>query len=134
MLRLACCLTTSARVAVCAPVHDALLVEGPAEEIDAVVVQTQAAMREASEAVLAGFPLRTDAKVVRWPDRYSDPRGERMWKTVCGILADLEREQADAPDLSQNETPRLSQHGTGTCPTVGHPSPLISLLSSSPEE
>ena len=124
MLRLACCLTTERGVAVCAPVHDALLVEGPAEEIDAVVVQTQAAMREASEAVLAGFPMRTDAKVVRWPDRYSDPRGERMWKTVCGILADLEREQSDAPrPVPKRDTPpvptwdRYLSHGGTPVPS-----------------
>ena len=34
MLRLACCLATERGVAVCAPVHDALLVEGPADRIE----------------------------------------------------------------------------------------------------
>ena len=47
--------------------------------IEAETERMQAAMREASELVLPGFPLRTDAKVVRYPDRYTDPRGERMW-------------------------------------------------------
>ncbi len=37
MLRLACCLATERGVAVCAPVHDALLVEGPDAEIETVV-------------------------------------------------------------------------------------------------
>jgi hypothetical protein len=33
--------------------------------------------------------LKTDAKIVRYPGRYSDPRGERMWSVVNAILADL---------------------------------------------
>ena len=49
-------------------------------------------MREASEMVLPGFPLRTDAKFVRYPDRYSDDRGRLMWETVTGILDDLDPE------------------------------------------
>lgn len=39
--------------------------------------------------VLPGFPLRTDAKVVRWPDRYMDDRGKTMWEKVQTIFADL---------------------------------------------
>ena len=77
MLRLACCLATECGVIVCAPVHDALLVEGPADEIQGVVAETQRVMVEASRVVLSGFELRSDAKVVSHPDRYTDPRGER---------------------------------------------------------
>jgi hypothetical protein len=91
MMRVACCLATEEGIAVCCPVHDALLVEAAAAEIDAVVNQTQQVMRQASEVVLDGFDLRTDAKVVKYPDRYSDPRGEVMWRTVmelCGESAD----------------------------------------------
>jgi hypothetical protein len=89
MLRLACCLATERGIQVCAPIHDALLVEGPADQIKGVVEATQAAMREASELVLSGFPLRTDAGVVRWPDRYTDERGAAMWETVWGLIGEL---------------------------------------------
>jgi hypothetical protein len=92
MMRLACCLATERGLAVCCPVHDALLVEGPTECIDEVVQQTKAAMQEASELVLPGFPLRTDAKVVRSPDRFMDPRGEGMWATVNRLLEEIEAE------------------------------------------
>jgi hypothetical protein len=88
MLRLACCLATERGVRVCAPVHDALLVEGPADAIGEVVAETERAMREASELVLPGFPLRTDARVVKWPDRYVDDRGRRLWEAVQGLLAE----------------------------------------------
>jgi hypothetical protein len=93
MLRLACCLATERGILVCAPIHDALLVESSADEIDVVIARTQEAMREASELVLPGFPLRTDAKIVRFPGRYMDERGRRMWETVCSLL-----ETGDGPD------------------------------------
>ena len=85
MLRLACCMATEQGIRVCAPVHDALLVEGPAEKIEEVVGQTQAVMEEAGHLVLGGFGLRSDAEIVTWPDRYVDKRGELMWHTVLGI-------------------------------------------------
>jgi hypothetical protein len=53
------------------------------------VADTQAAMRRASEIVLSGFPLRTDAKIIRHPDRYRDERGARVWELVTGILAEI---------------------------------------------
>ena len=55
MLRLACCLATERGIRVCAPVHDALLIEAPAGEIDERVAELQACMREASRVVLGGF-------------------------------------------------------------------------------
>jgi hypothetical protein len=95
MLRLACCLATERGIAVCAPVHDAVLIEAADEEIDSAVEATQAAMAEASQLVLGGFTLRSDAKVVRYPDRYMDPRGQRMWDAVTRILADLSAARAE---------------------------------------
>ena len=86
MLRLACCLATERGIKVCAPVHDAVLVEAPSGDIDRVVAETQAVMTEASELVVPGFPLRTDYEVVRWPDRYRDPRGQAMWNCVMGVI------------------------------------------------
>jgi hypothetical protein len=85
MMRLACCLATERGIRLCCPVHDALLVEAPAEQIGAAVEATQQAMQEASEIVLDGFTLRTEAKVVCHPDRYSDKRGRVMWETVCEL-------------------------------------------------
>jgi len=95
MLRLACCLATERGIAVCAPVHDALLVEGTADGIEHVVEQTQRAMREASEILLDGFALRTDAEIVAHPNRYEDERGAKMWQTVTGILVDLRAEAVE---------------------------------------
>ena len=89
MLRLACCLATERGIRVCCPIHDALLVEGPSDDIEAVVSETQDAMAEASRVVLDGFELRTDAEIVRYPERYMDPRGKQMWQTVMELLEGL---------------------------------------------
>src|SRR3954469_3403663 len=62
MLRLACCLATEGGISVCAPIHDALLVEAPVHSIRDVVARTQGVMAEASEVVLGGFRLRTEAR------------------------------------------------------------------------
>lgn len=43
-------------------------------------------MRTASAAVLGGFMLESDAKIVRSPERYMDKRGIGMWNTVMDQL------------------------------------------------
>lgn len=92
MLRLACCFLTEEWIRVCAPIHDAVLVEAPLAELDAVVSATQAAMAKASEIVLGGFRLRSDSKIIRYADRYEDPRGLGMWNTISEIVARLKAE------------------------------------------
>jgi DNA polymerase I len=90
MLRWACCYATERELEIHAPVQDALLVGGSADEIDGVVAATRACMAEASSLVLDGFVLRTDVKIVRYPDRYSDERGIAMWNRVMKLLATIE--------------------------------------------
>ncbi len=92
MMRLACIFATERGIRVCAPVHDALLIEAPADQLANAVRQTQEAMADASALVLDGMRLRSDAKPFVWPDRYSDKRGRQMWGTVLGILDDLSPE------------------------------------------
>jgi len=86
MLRIACVLLTDAGIRVCAPVHDALLIEAPLDDLDAAVVTTQEQMREASAIVLDGFELRSEANTVCYPQRYMDERGLQMWNKVMGLM------------------------------------------------
>ena len=87
MLRIACILMTEAGIRVCAPVHDALLIEAPLDELDGRVQQAQELMREASRQVLGDFELTTDADIYRYPDRYRDEeRGGSFWDKVMGQL------------------------------------------------
>jgi hypothetical protein len=62
------------------------LIEAPLEELDAAMANAQEAMGNASAAVLDGFRLRTDAKIIHYPDRYEDERGKQMWRTVWQII------------------------------------------------
>jgi DNA polymerase I-like protein with 3'-5' exonuclease and polymerase domains len=91
LLRLACCLATERGVRVCAPVHDAILIEAPLDQLEAEVHRAQQAMAEASEVVLGGFRLRSEARLIRYPDRFEDPRGTAMWNTVQAIIKDISR-------------------------------------------
>jgi DNA polymerase I-like protein with 3'-5' exonuclease and polymerase domains len=92
MLRLATCLLTERGIEVHGPVHDAVLVGGPIDQIDSIVEQTQATMVEAAKIVLEGFAVGVDAHVVRYPDRYMDAAGQGMWDTVMEILGELIQE------------------------------------------
>ena len=90
MLRLACCLATEAGIKVVAPVHDAVLIEAPLDELEVKTAQMQELMKQASLIVLNGFALRSDAKLILAPERYCDERGEVMWRTVQELLLGLQ--------------------------------------------
>ena len=85
MLRLACCMLVEAGIGLCAPVHDAVVIEGPTDTIDDVVAQARGIMAEASKIVLGGFEIGTDAEIVKYPDRYIDEAGEDFWNTVTRL-------------------------------------------------
>jgi hypothetical protein len=87
MLRLACCLGVERGIEICAPIHDAVLISAPIDRIGADTVAMQQAMAEASRAVLDGFTIPTEAKIVRYPDRFMDEkRGRVIWDRVMGLL------------------------------------------------
>jgi hypothetical protein len=99
ILRIACIWATRYGVGLRAPVHDALLIEAPIERIDAEVSLLKEIMRRAARVVLnptaAGrLELRTDFKIVRYPDRYTDPRGDAIWADVLRLLADYQARQS----------------------------------------
>lgn len=89
MLRLACCMLVEAGVGLCAPVHDAVLIEAPLATIDAEVERARAIMAEASRIVLGGFEIGTDVEIVKYPDRYMDEAGEDFWNTVTRLAGPL---------------------------------------------
>ena len=79
-----------------APIHDAVLIEAPADRIDADVAVMREIMRRASRIVLNAdrdgtHELRTDATIVRYPDRYSDKRGAEIWEPSLRKLAELQK-------------------------------------------
>jgi hypothetical protein len=86
MMRIAAIAATEAGIEVCAPVHDAFLIAAPLERLDSDVAEMRALMSRAGRAVTGGLDVRTEAEVVRWPDRFMDPRGAAMWQRVVGML------------------------------------------------
>jgi DNA polymerase-1 len=101
ILRIACIMAVRHSIKLLAPVHDAVLIEAPIERIEADVALMQEIMRRASRIVLNNdasgtIELRTDAKIVRYPERYSDKRGVKIWADVMKLLdqAKLKQEVA----------------------------------------
>jgi DNA polymerase I-like protein with 3'-5' exonuclease and polymerase domains len=91
ILRIACILAVRHGIKLLAPVHDALLIESPIAQIEADVALLQEIMRRASRIVLNAtvdgtHELRTDAKIIRFPDRYTDKRGDEIWDRVTELL------------------------------------------------
>jgi hypothetical protein len=86
MLRLACCMLTERGIPVCAPIHDAVLVEAPADRIDEVTAETRAILAEASGIVLGGPTLRSDTQIVRAPDRLLDDDSRPFWGRLMGYV------------------------------------------------
>jgi DNA polymerase I-like protein with 3'-5' exonuclease and polymerase domains len=97
ILRLACVWGHRRGIQLCGPIHDAVLIEAPINRIEADVKLMQEIMRRASRVVLgAGYELRTDASIVRYPDRYSDKRGEKIWTDVLSLLEQYRQQQQAA--------------------------------------
>jgi hypothetical protein len=86
ILRLACCELIDRGISVCAPVHDAVLIEASLDEIEDAVDACSEIMVEASCIVLDGFPLRTEARIVRYPDTLLAKKGQRFWKEVQQLM------------------------------------------------
>ena len=93
ILRIACIWANRHGLRLLAPVHDAVLIEAPIERIEADVALMEELMRRASRIVLGGHELRTDAKVIRHPERYTDRRGDAVWANVLQLLAEYQTQQ-----------------------------------------
>jgi DNA polymerase I len=101
ILRIACVIATRRGVEIIAPIHDAVLLQAPIDRIEADVALMREIMRRASRVVLnadANGPheLRTDFKIIRYPDRFNDARGAAIWDHVLGLLAARRRQEEEA--------------------------------------
>jgi DNA polymerase I-like protein with 3'-5' exonuclease and polymerase domains len=92
MMRMAVSMAIEEGLMICAPVHDALLLEAPSEEIEAQAERLAVIMGDASEIVLgAGKRCRSDIKIVRSPDRYVDDKDDGVFfAKVMKLLAEAE--------------------------------------------
>jgi hypothetical protein len=73
-------------IGIVAPVHDALMAQGPVDCIEDVSTALDRCMRDASAVVLRGYELPTDKQIRRPGERFYDKRGASMWETVNRLL------------------------------------------------
>ena len=90
--------------------HDAVLIEAAEDEIKAKVEQARALMGRASRIVLGGFEVRTDADIIRYPERYDDPRVGDMWDRVMELLVQIENSTPNPAEMgrTKNDEPIAS--------------------------
>jgi len=86
MMRIAAIAATEAGIEVVAQVHDAFMIVAPLHRLDEDVARMRAMMTAAGRAVTAGLDIRTEAKMVRWPDRFMSEGAEAMWLRVMALL------------------------------------------------
>lgn len=120
-------------VRVCAPVHDAVLVECPLDDLARTLERVPQIMREAAKAVL-GHEIPVDHAVILPGEHYYDQRGAKMYNQVMGILGEIEAEEvppADSmpvpPELNPVELQGaysfkedMSKKKRGTCLPIWH--------------
>jgi DNA polymerase-1 len=84
MMRVAAIGGVRAGIELCAPVHDAFLIAAPAERLEEDVAKMRTIMSEAGR-VVCGVRVRTEAKLIRYPNRYMEERGIDMWNRVMRL-------------------------------------------------
>ncbi len=89
MLRLAVTMACEAGIMVCAPVHDAILIEAADDEIDAEVARLHKIMFDASELVLGRRIRLGKPEIVRSGEHYADSRGAALYEAIRAELEKL---------------------------------------------
>jgi hypothetical protein len=96
ILRVACILLVENNIKIIAPIHDAILIECDEEETYEIILKAQKLMTEASTIVLGpGNSIKTEADVIKYPDRYSDPREVENWNKVLKIVEQIKAGNSD---------------------------------------
>lgn len=111
MLRFALSLAEANGIRVIAPVHDAVLIEAPAEAIQKQAALMRACMELASGKVLEGCVVPTSQEIVTYPDRYRDEKDREamMWPRMCRLLERVEGQRNNGRVILPS-----SGNGTGT--------------------
>jgi DNA polymerase-1 len=109
ILRLATGYMLGEGLAICACVHDAVLIEAPVGEIEATVATCQECWRRASGEYLGGFELGSDAKIIRYPERWGDNGEEdaediELSKRIQQLLDEIEEEEKSPPTQPPDPT------------------------------
>ena len=88
---------------ICAPIHDAFLLEAPVDRIEEDIAAFRTIM-EAAGTTVVGVPIeadpiekmKKDKKIIRLGSRYIDERGAAMWDKVMRLLKMVEQKKREA--------------------------------------
>jgi DNA polymerase-1 len=69
-------------------IHDAVLIQCPAEKAELAAAEAAEIMQEASRVVLNGFTIKTEATIIGPGERYHDERGATMWHKVMELVGE----------------------------------------------
>ncbi|MBS7350773.1 MAG: hypothetical protein KIG95_11585, partial [Comamonas sp.] len=94
MMRLAHDALVQAGIQVCAPIHDAFLIECEESQIQDVIQRSQEVLAWASGVVLDGFEVGSEVEVVRHGERWLQPNGQEMWQKATDFLLEHCGEEA----------------------------------------
>jgi len=89
IMRRAVALMADQGIAICEIVHDAVVIEAPAEVLRLHIDIVKSCWRSAGEEIL-GFPIEADSKECIYPNRFEDQDGKSMWEILMGLLAKAE--------------------------------------------
>lgn len=103
ILRQTCCMVVEAGIRLCAPIHDAILVECEVGEIDRTIDRTKRVMIEATRLVLSdgdvlqvgdiSGDIRVDAEVYAHPIHFEGSQDSAVWK----LITRMREEEGHAP-------------------------------------
>jgi DNA polymerase I len=102
MLRAAVVKLVRAGLTLCATAHDAILLLAPLPQLHTAIATAREIMERTSLSFTRGLLVRTDVKVLLPGQRLIEPRGERMWKEVMTLLAEVEGSPAPDNRCSHN--------------------------------
>ncbi|MEK7953257.1 DNA polymerase [Luteolibacter soli] len=86
MMRLAAIYGVEEGLSICAPVHDAFLIEAPVDHIDHHTALFRSCMDRASGDVLGGFVIRTEVQIYRFPHRFGHRNANPIWDLAMKVL------------------------------------------------
>ena len=86
MLRLACIYAADEGLPIIAPVHDAIMIAAPTDEMPEVSARMEFLMRKASRDVLRGFEVDVEHSLTGDGERYVDKDGREFFKRIMKII------------------------------------------------
>lgn len=92
LLQCACISLNEKGIKVLATIHDAVVIESDICKINEDTETAKNIMEEVSSRILPNnFKIRTDAKIISYPDRFVENSGDKMWNLVLDTLMEVKQ-------------------------------------------